>query len=274
MTDTERAAEQQSSTGAELERPDDAGAVEASAGDANADGIPDALQRDWILLALVAAASRFVPVPLLDDVVKTQANRGAVKRALTEAGSEVNISYVSSLYDTGSIFGFLISLPLKVILYPLRKIVNVISAVHGVPTDLLETLLLGRSVYRVLKRGGFDDPGDVKAIKAEAKVVRGAFDQAFKGTNFKVVSSALGDALSSVKDLGGLVAELTAELLPTKGKVDDGAVDDADLSSVVERDKREDELDDVEEALNQAEVVKELSACDARFDEALARAAR
>ena len=144
----------------------------ATAVDANDDGIPDALQRDWILLALVAAASRFVPVPLLDDVVKTQANRGAVKRALTEAGSEVNISFVSALYDTGSILGFLIALPLKVILYPMRKIVNVISAVHGVPTDLLETLLLGRSVYRAVKGGAFDTSEDVKATKAEAKVIQ------------------------------------------------------------------------------------------------------
>lgn len=248
--------------------------LEASSSDPAA--IPAALQRDWILLALVAAASRFVPVPLLDDVVKTQANRGAVKRAITESGREVNIALVTALYDTGSILGFLVALPLKVILYPLRKIARVISAVHGVPTDLLETLLLGRSVFRALKRGAFDNSEDVKAMKAEAKHMRWAFEQAFKGTNFKVISSALGDALSRMKDLSGIVSDITGQLLGNKSsgtgaKVDDDAIDQADLSEVAERDDVEEGLDDVEEVLARADVIKELEAFDARFDEALAR---
>lgn len=239
-------------------------------------GLPGTLQRDLVLLALVAAAARFVPVPLLDDVVKTQANKGAVSRTVTESGAGLNVSLMGPLYDTGSIIGFLVSLPLKVVLYPLRKIVSVISAVHGVPTDLLETFLLGRSLFRALNSGAAFSAHDhreqptKKAMKKEAKRVRSAFDKAFKGTNFKVVSSGLGDALSQVKNLGALVTDLAAQVMPTREEPTSAIDDEGSLADRVHDDDVAESLEDVEEVLSRAEVIKELEAFDARFDEALA----
>ena len=41
---------------------------------------PTRLQREWVLCAIAAAASRFIPVPLVDDLVKERAVRTAVSR--------------------------------------------------------------------------------------------------------------------------------------------------------------------------------------------------
>ena len=50
--------------------------------------IPRALVRDWALCGIANAAARFVPVPLLDDVVRGRATRLAVTRTLKAHGRE------------------------------------------------------------------------------------------------------------------------------------------------------------------------------------------
>lgn len=223
--------------------------------------IEGSLQREWLLCAVVAAGARFVPVPLLDDVVKEQANRTAVARALKARGRTYPVPWVSPLYSTGSLWATLVGLPLKVILYPVRKIVKVVGAVHGVPTDLIETLLLGRAVVRLLERGALAGD-DEQALREEARTVRQAFDEAFSGMNFKVLSSALGDAFGHLKDLGDVAASFARELLERKDEAGPAATDEAGQAALAE------ELHEVEEALQRSDVQEVLALFDQRFDAA------
>ncbi len=149
-----------------------------------------AVPREVFALSAVAAGARFVPVPFLDDIVKDRANRTALSQTIKAAQHDVSVQHLKPLYDTGSIIGFLLGIPWKLLLFPVRKVVRILGAVRGVPTDALETYLLARMLSRHLAAGGFASR-EGKALTAEAKRVRQAFDAAFKGTNWRVLTAAL-----------------------------------------------------------------------------------
>jgi hypothetical protein len=237
---------------------------------------------EWSVCAIAAAASRFVPVPLLDDAVKLRATQLAVVRTLRAAGREYHSDDVEALYagvDAGMAGTFrqglryVTSVPRRVVLFPVRKYVALFGAVKGVPTDVMQVLLLARTVQRCLAAGrladlpaeaeGKDGAGRHKEaagqLAAEAVSVRLAFDQTLDGMDLRLLTGALSDVLSQGK---GLTKAAVSFARRTLASHDESAADapGPEVEAGAER---------IEEVLQRPEIGRLLVEFDARFDAAL-----
>lgn len=237
---------------------------------------PARLVREWTLCAVAAAASRFVPVPLLDDVVKDRATRLAVLRTLRAQGRRYPSDAVEPLYAgiegwTSGLLRQAARIPGKVLLFPVRKYVAVFGAVKGVPTDVMTVLLLSRSVYRALEAGRLAGPDlpvgaeptaqQQKALQAEAAQVRRAFDAAVDGMDLALLSGAVSDALAQGGVLTRSATEYAARLLRRDRADDDDLPAPDGVDAGAER---------LEQTLRRPEVARLVAEFDEAFDRALA----
>lgn len=237
---------------------------------------PARLVREWTLCAVAAAASRFVPVPLLDDVVKDRATRLAVLRTLRAHGRRYPGDAVEPLYAgietwTNGLLRQAARIPGKVLLFPIRKYVAVFGAVKGVPTDVMTVLLLGRSVHRALQAGHLAGPGtppgaeltkaQEAALQAEAAQVRRAFDAAVDGMDLRLLSGAVSDALAQGGLLTRSATEYAGRLLRRDRADDDELPAEGAVSAGADR---------LQQTLRSPEVARLLADFDRAFDAALA----
>lgn len=233
------------------------------------------LTGEWAVCGIVAAAARFIPVPLLDDAVRSRATRVAVARTLSAHGRDFSSREVEPLYlgvEAGMAglarraLAYLASVPRRILLFPVRKYVALFGSVRGVPNDVMTVVLLGRSVHRALGRGLLTGPespsaAESKGLQKEAARVRTAFDEAVDGMDLRLLSGALADGLSQGKELSAAAVALARKLarrgddedgeLPASGPVAEGA-------------------EQVEEVLRRPEIARLLAEFDERFDARLA----
>jgi hypothetical protein len=238
------------------------------------------LRREWVLCALAAAAARFVPVPLLDDVIASRATRTAVARTWAAHGRPDDPTVVGILVgDTrGFLHGLavsLVKLPLLLLLYPIRKLVRLITAVRGVGRDLTGVLLLARAVDRCL-RAGFFDAADPEARARQARLVRRAHERTVGNADLRVLEHAIRSTLRQVGGLRRPAREFARDVFGRRvlgrsraeaaHEVSTGAVD-PERGSVppdVDEDARR-----IEAVLERPDVTGLLAVLDTRFDEAL-----
>ncbi len=153
---------------------------------------------------LLASAARFVPVPFLDDMLREKALQLLVSRTIKAYGRTYSSSLVAPLYgdDRGCLHGclvWLLLLPVKLVLFPIRKLLTWIMTAKNLATDLSEAVLLGRVLDRCLADGRLAN--DSSRLHAEAALVRQAFSNAIQGTDMRILSGVLAKALRSVSGL-------------------------------------------------------------------------
>lgn len=218
------------------------------------------LVREWTACALVRAATRFLPVPLLDDAVAQRATRVAVSRTLRAHGRSYPATAVEPLYAApGGVLRAVASLPRKVLLFPVRKYTKIAGAVTGVPNDISRVLLLGRAAHRRLALGEL--AGEGETLEREAARVRKAFDAVVDEMDLRLLRGAVSDGLGQVKDLTGAVVDYASDRFGRARDDDDVPEPDGAVAEGTER---------VEQALQQPEVVRLLQEFDRRMDERLA----
>lgn len=163
-----------------------------------------ALVGQWAVCGIAAAAARFVPVPVLDDVIREQAVRIAVGRTLSAHRRDYPVGLLEPLWDGegrgGGVRRHLRSLSKRVILFPVRKYAAIFGAVRGVPTDVMRVLLLARTVDRRLARGELADP-DPDRLGEQARRIRRAVEDAMRGMDLRLLTAALSDGLSEGRGL-------------------------------------------------------------------------
>lgn len=162
------------------------------------------LMAQWAACGIAAAAARFVPVPMLDDVVRERAAQIAVSRTLRAHGRTWSSDQVEPLWagaGHGGIGRRVKDLSLKILLFPVRKYRAVFGAVRGVPTDVMRVVLLARTVDRRLDRGDLPADGDAAALAAQATDIRRAVDKAMDGMDLRMLTAALADGLSQGRGL-------------------------------------------------------------------------
>ncbi len=186
------------------------------------------LLTSWAVCGIAAGAARFVPVPLLDEVIRSQAARTAVVRTVRAHGWDGDVDLLAPLWgepDDGrsGVRRRLAGLSSKVLLFPVRKYAAVFGAVRGVPTDVLRVVLLGRTVERRLERG---ELAVAERVPDEARAVRRALDEAIEGVDLRLLTAALGDVLSQTRGLTsaavGLARRRSASTDPDAGLDPDG----------------------------------------------------
>lgn len=226
---------------------------------------PRGLVREWTACALVRAATRFLPVPVLDDAVAERATRIVVSRTLRSQGRDYPVTALEPLYaDGGRGRRFLRRAARKVVLFPVRKYTKIITAVHGVPNDVSRVLLLGRATHRRLALGEL--AGDDRALlEREATEVRAAFDKVVDEMDLRLLRGAIGDALGQVKDLTGGVVSFARRRF-TRGS------DEAEVAAQQPDGAVAEGTEQVQQALERPEVVRLLAEFDRRMDARLAGA--
>jgi hypothetical protein len=227
------------------------------------------LRVEWAACAIAAAASRFIPVPLLDDAVKGRATQVAVVRTLRAEGRTYPAAAVAPLYEgvdtfMGGAWRYTRSIPRRVVLFPVRKYVALFGAVKGVPTDVMVVLLLARTTQRVAARGGLTG-ADEEALQQEALLVRKAFDTTVDEMDLRLVAGALKDALSGSR---GLARAAVGYARHTFGRDDAASEADTgqglDPGGEVGQSARR-----VDQVLDRPDVAKQLEEFDRRLDKRL-----
>jgi len=227
--------------------------------------ISSLLFHQWIVAGLISASARFVPLPFVDDLIRGQCRRFVVSRTLSAHQAKLSLDELKPYYAAGS--GCLagcavvaLQVPLKLLFFPIRKLLAVLTSIRGVPLDVLQVVLLGRTLDRYLRAGKI--PQDAEPVAATASRLRAAFSEAFVRMDFQVVRAAVSDALATVSGWrAAATAEakqlakdpaLTAEPLEPPPQVDTGAAR-------------------VQEVLSRPETLELFAQFDRRVDEAFER---
>lgn len=227
----------------------------------------DARTRTHRLLAVCAllfAAARFAPLPLLDDILRARIRKAMVERLLALAGGALGADHVEPLWHDASGCGagclsLLWKLPLKLLLFPIRKLLSIIGAAHHLARDVTEALLYGRAVKRALAVGLLPAEASPAELHARATAVRAAFDGAFLGADLAAVRGALGAALGRVPGLPrAALREVRAFAAKSRP---DAEAHDATVTAGASV---------IEEVLGRPEVQRAVADFDARFDAAVA----
>ncbi len=159
-----------------------------------------------LVCGLLASAARLVPVPLLDDVLREKALQLMVSRTLRQHARKYGSKAVSPLYgdEHGCLYGCMVGLlllPLKVLIFPVRKFWAWGMAVKNLARDLSEAVLLGRTLDRILDANRLPIGATAESLHADAARVRLAFSNATAGTDLTLIRGVLTTALRSVSGL-------------------------------------------------------------------------
>jgi hypothetical protein len=220
-----------------------------------------ALVSQWAACGIAAAAARFVPVPVLDDAIRTRAVRIAVSRALRAHGRDYPAGRLEPLWEDeggGGLGRRVAAVGRGVLLFPIRKYLAIFGAVRGVPTDVMRVVLLARTVDRRLALGEL-----ATADADRAREIRRAVDAALASMDLRLLVAALGVGLSQGRDL-------TAAAVRYARRFGDRDADpDLDPAGPVGEGAQR-----VTEVLEQPEVVQLLDRFDAQVDSELSRPTR
>jgi hypothetical protein len=223
------------------------------------------LLQQWVAAGIVSSAARFIPVPFMDDFVRGQCRRFVISRTLAYHKDSPTLDELNPYYSSGR--GFLSSCvsgvaraPLKLLLFPIRKVMAVVTSIRGVPLEILRMVLLGRTLDRYLREDRIKTTST--PIRGLAARMRVAFDEAFARMDFHVVRAAVSDALSGVSGWrAGAIA--TAQLIGIKKVTSqDDLKTDPQLKAGAER---------VQDVLGRPETLEIFAQFDRRFDEAFRR---
>lgn len=160
------------------------------------------LLTQWAVCGIAHAAARFVPVPMLDDVVRERAAQVAVARTLRAHGRDYSSDLLEPLWGDGEKsggFGRQVrAVSLQVLLFPVRKYAALFGAARGVPNDVMRVILLARTLERRLERGELTDRD---RLPDEARALRRAVDEAIENMDLRLLTAGLADGLSQGRGL-------------------------------------------------------------------------
>lgn len=220
---------------------------------------------------LLASAARLVPIPFLDDLLREKALQLLVSRTLLAHDRTYGSKRVASLYGDphGCLHGCLLAvvlLPIKLLIYPFRKVLIWILAAKYLAKDLCEAVLLGRVLEKCLAEGRLAEGTEPASLASEADRVRQAFDNAITGTDLRLLRGVLRQAVRSVAGLPRAAWHGLRSLRRRGGEDADPA---ADLSAA-DRAKVEAGTERIRAALETPEARAYLERFDATFRENLA----
>lgn len=235
---------------------------------------PDAAAlRLRITAGILYAAARFVPVPLLDDLLRERITawmvRGTVPAVIPRAG--LRPLWSSEQGCLGGCLGAMLWVPIKILLFPIRKVIAIALSVRWVSRDLAEMLLLGRVLDHALAVGllrpvGSDPGREVAELAQQSREIRKAFDVALAATDTGFLSALIGTALGPLRGLVG-AAMRTLRKLRRSGD-EPPAIEGGDKAVI------DSSVGRIEALLAQPEVKRFLAELDARFIENLEELAR
>lgn len=222
---------------------------------------PSPLLHHWIVAGIVSASARFIPIPFVDDIVRDQCRRYVVSRTLAANGSKITTTEIRPFYATdggclAGCLGTVAKAPLKLLLFPIRKVIAVVTSVRGVPLEVMRTVLLGRTLDRCLREQ------KVMATPDHSAKMRAAFEESFARMDFRVVRAAITDALSGIADWKTGAMKSAKQVAGPKDVEKDGLDETESVATGAAK---------IKEVLQRPETLRLFAEFDQRFDESFAR---
>ncbi|TWU44865.1 hypothetical protein Q31b_00350 [Novipirellula aureliae] len=216
------------------------------------------LVQQWILAGIVSSAARFIPIPYVDEYVRDRCRRFVVSRTLAahekpEWLDPLQPYYSSSGGFLSSVAGKAARLPLKLLLFPIRKAIAIATSIRGVPLEIMRTVLLARSLDRILQSG----PESIDS--EQAKAMRQAFDQTFKRMDFRVFKAAMSDVFDGVSGLKAAAIGAARRIAQNEEESPEKLEAEQPLRKGAER---------VQEVFNRPEILKLFAEFDRRYEKA------
>lgn len=226
------------------------------------------LVHQWIVAGIVSASARFIPVPFVEDVVRQQCRRVVVARTIAANQTSFTVGDLKPLYadDGGCLsgcLGLIVKAPLTLLLFPIRKLLAIINSVRGIPLEIINVVLLGRTVDRYLKmNSGTAKPEDVSQL-------RSAFDTAFARMDFRVLQAAIYDTLKSAS---GWKAAATEKASKLAGKLAGKREMEADALELEANEQVDAEANKIQAVMDRPAILELFADFDRRVDSLVGRA--
>lgn len=231
---------------------------------------PDApsswLIHQWTMAGIVAAGARFIPLPFVDELVQSRCRRFVIHQTLVAHQSTLTTEDLASFHSTSGgclagCLGMMMRAPLKLLLFPIRKIVTIFTSVRGVPLEIMRTVLLGRTLDRYLQSGQLDELSSGKGeLALRLLQMRTAFDIAFAQMDWRAVRAAVKDALGTVDHWKDAAVAGARQIFDGK---------DDDVEQLETRPAIQASAEQVEKVLQRSETLTLFAEFDRRFDEAM-----
>jgi hypothetical protein len=220
---------------------------------------PDRLLYQWVVAGIVASVARFVPVPFVDDVIRSQCRRFVVARTLASVESTLGIDALRPLFgDSGGCIAgcpaMVAKAPMKLLLFPIRKLVAMVTSVRGVPLEITRTVLLGRTLHRLL---------DERRLNAgQAELFMSAFDESFARMDFHVLQAAISDSLGSVHHWKSAAIEVARKLASQEIREAETIAESRDIKAAASQ---------VQAAMHKTQTMQLFAEFDRRFDQSFSK---
>jgi hypothetical protein len=221
----------------------------------------------WIIAGIISASARFIPIPFLDEIVQNRCRRYAVKTAIDSHTVDLQLSSLKPYYSNPSgcftgCLGMMLKMPIKLLLFPFRKIILVVTSVRGVPLEIMRVYLLGRTLDRYLSDGRLGQSENSLRIddKAYAARMGSAFEQSFSRMDMHVVLAAMKDATGGFTELGSAALVGLKSVFDRSNKSARAFVAEPEVKAEASR---------IQESFSQAEMVALFEHFDRRMDDAL-----
>ena len=229
--------------------------------------VAPAVASQWIIAGIISASARFIPIPFLDEIVQNRCRRYAVKTAIESHPVELQLSSLEPYYSNSSgcftgCLGMTLKLPIKLLLFPLRKIIALVTSVRGVPLEIMRVYLLGRTLDRYLSNGRLGQSENSLRIddKAYAARMGSAFEQSFSRMDMHVVLAAMKDATGGFTELGAAAVVGFKSVFDRSNKSARAFVAEPEVKAEVFR---------IQASFSQAEMLALFEKFDRRFDDSL-----
>ncbi|TWU67145.1 hypothetical protein [Crateriforma conspicua] len=210
----------------------------------------------WLASGFVYASARFVPVPFVDDVIRQRCRQYVVQTVLKDFAGE-DASDVADLFSSGG--GWLsgcvstaVRAPVKLLLFPIRKIVALVTSIRGVPLDVLRMVLLGRAIQQWKET---ELVQDTSPNREQIERFKAAFDQAFGGIDFRLLRSSISDLRRVTKPWRQAAKAFSKSASEKKNNV----------AGTVETIRDSQQVRDAQQLMNRPSVLKTFQEFDARF---------
>ncbi|TWU58251.1 hypothetical protein [Rubripirellula reticaptiva] len=219
------------------------------------------LTHQWVVAGIVSSAARFIPIPFVDDVIRSRCRQFVVSRTLAAHQRTDLLDDLKPFFDSsgGCLNGCVataVKAPLKLLLFPVRKFVAIVTSIRGVPLEIMRMVLLGRTLDRHLR----DESATIDPTQSAR--MRLAFEESFARIDFRVVRAAMTDALTSVKGWK------SAAIATARGLADSGTGAD---EAIEPEPKIDAGAANIQQVLDRPETLDLFAEFDRRFDEALKR---
>lgn len=165
--------------------------------------VDPAVLRTRAVVALTFALARYIPIPIVDDLVRERLARVAVGKAAAAQGATLEPAEIATLAaPSDGCIGCLLALlwlPVRLLLYPFRALLGIVLGVRWASRDLVEVFALGRTIDRLLADGRYPLGATLEARVAHARDARRAFDVARRGLDTHAVTGLFSVALGPLR---------------------------------------------------------------------------